>query len=44
MLSNQTSLNSANQAVKQTLAVIGHSFGGLLTQLLAGGGLSAMRA
>ena len=42
MLGQPSSLNSTNCAVKQTLAVIGHSFGGLLTQILAGRGLSAV--
>jgi Alpha/beta hydrolase family len=37
---NPSSLNSTYCAVKQTLAVIGHSFGGLLTQILAGRGLA----
>jgi pimeloyl-ACP methyl ester carboxylesterase len=32
--------NQAACAVKQTLAVIGHSFGGLLIQILAGRGLA----
>ena len=42
MLGQPSSLNSTNCAVKQTLAVIGHSFGGLPTQILAGRGLSAV--
>ena len=42
MLGQPSSLNSTNYAVKQTLAVIGHCFGGLLTQILAGRGLSAV--
>jgi non-heme chloroperoxidase len=42
VLGQPSSLNSTNCAVKQTLAVIGHSFGGLLTQILAGRGLSAV--
>ena len=40
MLGQPSSLNSTNWAVKQTLAVVGHSFGGLLTQILAGRGLA----
>jgi pimeloyl-ACP methyl ester carboxylesterase len=42
VLGQPSSLNSTNCAVKKTLAVIGHSFGGLLTQILAGRGLSAV--
>jgi hypothetical protein len=42
VLGQPSSLNSTNCAVKQTLAVIGHSFGGLPTQILAGRGLSAV--
>jgi hypothetical protein len=42
VLDSQSSLNPTKWAVKQTLAVIGHSFGGLLTQILAGRGLSAV--
>src|SRR4029450_12635514 len=41
VLGQPSSLNSTNCAVKQTLAVIGHSFGGLLTRILAGRGLAA---
>ena len=44
MLGQLSSLKATDCAVKQTLVVIGHSLGGLLTQILAGGGLSAMRA
>jgi hypothetical protein len=40
VLGHPSSLNSTNCAVKQTLAVIGHSFGGLLTQILTGRGLA----
>jgi non-heme chloroperoxidase len=42
VLGQPSSLNCTNCAVKKTLAVIGHSFGGLLTQILAGRGLSAV--
>jgi esterase/lipase len=35
VLGQPSSLNATNCAVKQTLAVIGPSFGGLLTQILA---------
>jgi hypothetical protein len=42
VLGHPSSLNSTNCAVKQTLAGIGHSFGGLLTQILAGPGLAAV--
>jgi hypothetical protein len=42
VLGQPSSLNSTNCAVKQALAGIGHCFGGLLTQLLAGRGLSAV--
>jgi hypothetical protein len=37
VLGQPSSLNSTNGAVKQTLAVIGHSFGRLLTQILKEG-------
>jgi non-heme chloroperoxidase len=40
VLGQPSSLNSTNCAVKPTLAVIGHSFGRLLTQILAGRGLA----
>jgi hypothetical protein len=37
VLGQPSSLSFTNCAVKQTLAVIGHSFGGLLTQILKEG-------
>jgi hypothetical protein len=40
VLEQPSSLNSTNCAVKQTLTVIGHSFGGPLTQILAGRSLA----